>query len=130
MSDVEKHVNPPERRPITDSPWFWLVLFGSSALVAIVVVSPKYAYRQARLERMNSTREQIARGQVAEALETADPDALITDLPRDSSRQFTLGPLATALALLLALAAVGAGVHSYLKSASRRVEGHKPRPRQ
>jgi hypothetical protein len=130
MSDVEKHLNPRERRPITDSPWFWLILFAGSALVAVVVVGPKYTYRQARLERMNSTREQIARGEVDEALETADPDALITELPRDSSRRFTLGPLAMALSILLALAAVGAGVHSYLKSAARREEIQKPRPRE
>ena len=77
--------------------------------MAVVVVGPKYAYRQARLERMNNTREQIASGAVGEAVETSDPDLLITELPRDASRRFTLGPLAAVLAILLALAAVARG---------------------
>jgi hypothetical protein len=107
-----------ERRPVTDSPWFWLVLFIVAALGAIVVVSPKYAHRQARLERMNETRDQIAR-QAAGIPPASQETDEIMDFAREPSRSFTLGPLAFALSILLALSAVIAGVVSYLRSADR-----------
>lgn len=42
---------------MTDSPWFWLMLFGSVALVMLAAVEPKFARRQERLERMQQSRE-------------------------------------------------------------------------
>lgn len=43
-----------ERRPeefrFGDSPWFWVALFGSVAVVALAIVGQKYARRQARIE--------------------------------------------------------------------------------
>jgi hypothetical protein len=48
--------NPPtgesrESTSLAESPWFWVILFASMALAALVVVRPKYTLRQARLEQ-------------------------------------------------------------------------------
>jgi hypothetical protein len=41
----------PARRLITDSPWFWAYLFCTAALIALALIGPKYARRQAHIER-------------------------------------------------------------------------------
>jgi len=53
---------PPEapRAALTDSPLFWVVVFGTMALFAAIVVAPKYAQRQGRLERMYRSRQLTA----------------------------------------------------------------------
>jgi hypothetical protein len=120
----------PKRRPSTplsDSPWFWLALFVTGALAAIVVIGPKHAYRQARLERMNDTREEIRRraaGEVTEAEKAADHQ-----LAAHEARQYTLGPLTAALAILLAVAAIVAGVTGYLRADARRAERQERKAR-
>lgn len=52
----------PSRPPLTDIPWFWAVLFCSVALIGILTVGPKFARRQAQLERRAEARERIAFG--------------------------------------------------------------------
>jgi uncharacterized membrane protein affecting hemolysin expression len=47
----------PRPAPITDSPLFWVLLFGSVALVMLTAVEPKYIKRQERLERMQQSRQ-------------------------------------------------------------------------
>lgn len=42
-----------------ESPLFWLLLFGTMALVAIVVVGPKFSRRQSRLEANYQGREEV-----------------------------------------------------------------------
>jgi hypothetical protein len=51
-----------ERAPITDSPWFWLLVFSSMALVALLAIGGKYGQRQARMERQYQARERVATG--------------------------------------------------------------------
>lgn len=51
---------PPARVPITDSPWFWAYLFGTAALIALALLSPKYGPRQAQLEREFQGRQRAA----------------------------------------------------------------------
>ena len=45
------------RDPVTDSPWLWLGLFLGGAVVALVLMAPRYAQRQAQLERQFTARE-------------------------------------------------------------------------
>jgi hypothetical protein len=46
--------------PLSDSPLFWLLLFGSAAIAALVLIEPKFAQREARLERMYRARQRAA----------------------------------------------------------------------
>jgi hypothetical protein len=47
----------PRPAPITDSPLFWVLLFGSVGLVMLTAVEPKYIQRQERIVRMQQSRE-------------------------------------------------------------------------
>ncbi len=51
----------PSRPPITDSPWFWLMLFCAACLVLLIVIWPKYRTRQRRLEMQYMAQEEILR---------------------------------------------------------------------
>jgi hypothetical protein len=48
-----------QRPPITDSPWFYVLVFSLMALLALVVIGPKYGRRQSALERKYQARERI-----------------------------------------------------------------------
>lgn len=47
------------RPPITDSPWFWLYLFGTAGIFAIMAQSVRYGDRQAQLDRQYQGRRHI-----------------------------------------------------------------------
>jgi hypothetical protein len=49
-----------ERTPTTDSPWFYVLVFAGMALLALVVIGPKYGKRQAGIELKYQARERIA----------------------------------------------------------------------
>ncbi|MBL8829161.1 MAG: hypothetical protein JNM18_19415 [Planctomycetaceae bacterium] len=42
--------------PLTDSPFFWLVVFGAAALIGGLAIAPKYTQRMDRVERMYEAR--------------------------------------------------------------------------
>ena len=44
---------------ITDSPWFWVLLFSLIGIAAVVTISGQYGKRQARLERQYQAREPL-----------------------------------------------------------------------
>lgn len=48
------------RPPITDSPWFWVLIFSLMGLLALAVISGKYGRRQAGIERQYQARERVA----------------------------------------------------------------------
>jgi|SRR6185295_15672747 len=48
------------QRPITDSPWFWVYLFATGALIALALMGPKFAARQAQIEREFQGRQRAA----------------------------------------------------------------------
>jgi len=52
--------------PLTDSPWFWILLFSLVGLLALAVMSPKYGRRQANIERQYQARERVAEKLAAE----------------------------------------------------------------
>jgi hypothetical protein len=47
-------------KPLSDSPWFWLLLFASMAMAMSVAVQPRFAKRYERLERMHQARVQAS----------------------------------------------------------------------
>lgn len=55
--------SPPARQPITDSPWFWLLLFSAAGIVCLMLIAPQYRPRQRRLEMQYRAREEILRRQ-------------------------------------------------------------------
>ena len=49
-----------EKLPITDSPWYWVLLFAVVSLGALLALSGKYGRRQSIIERKYQAREHIA----------------------------------------------------------------------
>ena len=45
---------------VTDSPWFWVLLFALMALVLLVAIGRKYERRQANIERNYQGRSRVA----------------------------------------------------------------------
>lgn len=89
--------------PITDSPLFWLTLFGSVGLVMLTAVEPKFEKRQQRIERMQQSRHlgRQASSPSAAARSSSEP----TDVPTwQPPHRRTLKPLALFLAAVLAAA--------------------------
>ena len=100
----------PERPPITDSPWFWVLLFSGMALAALLAIGPKYGGRQARLERQYQARERI----VAERAEENSQARAERTNEEPERREFAaadetlipLWPLAVILSVAVILAAI------------------------
>jgi type VI protein secretion system component VasF len=53
----------PPRPPITDSPWFWLLLFSAAGIVCLMLIEGQYRPRQRRLEMQYRAREEMLRRQ-------------------------------------------------------------------
>ena len=92
--------------PITDSPWYWVLLFSLMGLVALGAISGQYGKRQARLERQYQARERIrdhALGDVA----VGDPTR--RDYSIADKTLIPIWPLAIPLGGVVVLAAVMLG---------------------
>ena len=87
------------RVPITDSPWFWAYLFGTAAVVALMLAGPRYSQRQPQLERQFAARQ---RGGQA----IAGPNGSV---PPSTSEQMiiSLRPLYILLIMLLSVGWIG-----------------------
>jgi hypothetical protein len=55
-----------QRRSVTDSPWFWVMIFALMSLGALAAISGKYGRRQAVIERQYQARQRIAAMRAAE----------------------------------------------------------------
>ncbi len=103
-------MNSDERSSITDSPWFWVLLFALVALVLLAAMSRKYDLRQANIERNYQARERVAEKITAEN-NPADV-ARINDLEArrpyaaPGDRLIKLWPLAILLGLISVVAAI------------------------
>ncbi|MBP90800.1 MAG: hypothetical protein CMJ64_29500 [Planctomycetaceae bacterium] len=86
------------RPPITDSPWYWVYLFCTGGLVALVLVGPKFAAKQSRIERNYEARQRAAQHVAGRTRPEAEPQS-----PRTGTR-IGLQPLFITLAIVLSLA--------------------------
>ena len=92
---------------LSDSPWFWLLLFGAAAVAALAAIGPKHVRRQERLVRMQAAREWVQMDAVAKS---ADGSATAPDdsaLPAIEPPQVSVRPLMMFLASALFVAAPG-----------------------
>ena len=67
--------SPQPPKPISDSPLFWLLVFGGMALAMAALIQPKFDEREARLERMYHSRQLAAGRSAAKASEASSRPA-------------------------------------------------------
>jgi hypothetical protein len=92
-------MNSPASRPsLADSPWFWVYLFTTFALVVLLVMRPQVQERQAQIERKEQGRQR--------ALERAAGQSPRTPLSTPESTRITLTPLLAILGLVWIAAAI------------------------
>ena len=100
MSDIQ-----PEEpsASVTESPWFWVMLFSLAGLAAVVTVGPKFEQREEGIEEKFHARE---RAMGREAFDKIPDDGATPDSRAETPwpRIFTLGPIA---AVLMCIAAIG-----------------------
>ena len=92
----------PTRPPITDSAWFWVLVFSLMALGALAAMSGKYGRRQANIERQYQARERVAAGDRGPA---ANDDEQRRSFAMPGQTLVPLWPLAFLLAAVAAIAA-------------------------
>jgi len=99
MSEQPTHSNSGRTRQnsITDSPWFWVYIFSTSALIALALAGPKYFPRQTQLER-----QFLARQEGGQTIKGADGQSIAP--PTGRNLIVTLGPLFVICGLLLMVA--------------------------
>ncbi|MEO8498553.1 MAG: hypothetical protein ABI614_26115, partial [Planctomycetota bacterium] len=73
------------RKSITDSPWYWVYLFCTAGVVALLLAGPKFAARQSQIERNSEDRLHAAQ--------------LVAKQPRNIAQQATEQPTATRVTL-------------------------------
>jgi hypothetical protein len=90
------------RPPITDSPWFWVLMFSLMGILALATISGQYGKRQARLERQYQARERVA---------TAGPEGAAHTSPRPyATADDTLIPLWPMAVVLGGVAVLATGM--------------------
>src|SRR3990167_4768494 len=92
------------RKSITDSPWYWVYLFCTAGAIALLLAGPKFAARQAQIERNSEARLQVA--QHVASHQVASQQINVTEQeaePRTATR-VTLWPLYAALGFVLSVA--------------------------
>jgi hypothetical protein len=79
---------PAQPSPLTDSGWFWALVFAVMALVGIAVISPKWDWRQRQLEgrflgRQQAELERQRRAAGLDAVDLAETAADRHDVARE-----------------------------------------------
>jgi hypothetical protein len=102
-----------EQSGVTDSPWFWVLVFSSMALAALLAIGPKYGRRQANLERKYQARERVAeelsRGNNSAGEGRSDEVAAPRAFASPGDTLVPLWPLAAILILAVLFSAVMLG---------------------
>src|SRR5881296_3758760 len=81
---------------MTDSPWFWAYLFTTAALIALALIGPRFAARQAQIER-----EFQGRQRAAQNIQGQEPSG---GLSTAEQTLITLRPLFFGLAAIMTIA--------------------------
>ncbi len=89
--------------PVTDSPWYWVLIFALAALAGIFTIAPKFERRQEIIETKFHGRE---RAQGRESLEQPAANHSQSE-QRPWSRVFTLGPLILVIVAIALVAFAG-----------------------
>jgi hypothetical protein len=98
MSQI--HPEPPAS--VTESPWFWVMLFSLAGLAAVFTVGPKFERRETGIEQNFHARERVLG---REAFDKPSDDA--APQPAPWRPIFTLGPIAAILICIAVIAMVG-----------------------
>ncbi len=107
----------PTPAPVTDSPWFWVLAFSLTGLLALAVIGGKYSRRQANIERNYQARERVAERVTAEAQAVNNSVAAPRINDSEAQREYAspgnrLIPV-WPLAILLGLVSIAAAVMLY-----------------
>jgi hypothetical protein len=94
---------------VTDSPWFWALLFSLMALVGLGLISPKFDIRQRQIEGRFLGRQQAAEERARRAAGLPPVDLAEQAQERDAVAPKRIVPLWT-LATLAAVAAGGSAL--------------------
>jgi hypothetical protein len=102
-------MNARESSSITDSPWFWVMMFSLMALGALAAIGGKYGRRQAAIERQYQARTRVAE-QASENNSTDDTrtneQAITRDFASPGDPLIPIWPLAVLLILIALFAAI------------------------
>jgi hypothetical protein len=86
-----------EARPsITESPWYWVYLFTTAGLIALLLLEPRFGARQSQIERAAQGRQR--------AIQNLSGKEPVTSLSDEEHTQISLRPLYYVLAALLLVA--------------------------
>ncbi len=92
----------PSPQSVTETPWFWVMLFSLAALAAMATIGPKFERREQVIETKFHARE---RGLHREGYEQPGDDA-VAEAP-EWNPIFTLGPIMAAIGLVAIVSLVG-----------------------
>jgi hypothetical protein len=98
-----------EHAAVTDSPWFWVLIFSVMGLLALAVIGGKYARRQANIERQYQARERVAERIATENNPAATDRIEDSDARREyatpGDQLLPIWPLAVLLGIVVVVAA-------------------------
>jgi hypothetical protein len=86
---------------LSDSPWYWVYLFCTAGLIALVLAGPKFAARQSQIERSAQGRQR--------AVQNLSGEEPTTQLSTEENTHIRLRPLYYVLGALLAFAWIKLG---------------------
>jgi hypothetical protein len=98
----------PPSHALTDSPWFWLLLFAGFGIGAMLAIGPKYSLRQGGIETRFQNR-QMARQWNGEEIESAQAIEAVRlpTAPGERSLLISLRPLFIGIGGVIALVLLG-----------------------